>query len=153
MQHGAGQRSPYQDFLQKCGANLEQLGYGGQVTSPSSSPSYKHSKTYNNPRNSPRGYGGQENQSSEQRRDQYSQGEKRQDKQQPKGNKQPNQHWQQDGQPGSKTDNRRKSQGANKTRRKQVKIYPGLLNMKMFIIVLCFLLSLQVSYAYIFLHF
>ena len=120
VQFLAGQRSPYQDFLQKCGGNLEQLGYGGHFSSPPNSTSYKHYKPYNSSKESPRVHSGPGKQSFGQKKDQYPQIENRQEQQQ-QGQKQPNQHSQQDEKSGGKGDksDRRRSQG-NKPRRKQV---------------------------------
>ena len=59
MYPAGSQRSPYQDFLKRCGGNPQQLGYSTQsrdVLSPgisASSPGHKQNKQHNNPRSSP----------------------------------------------------------------------------------------------------
>ena len=58
MYFAGNQRSPYQDFLKRCGGNPQQLGYSSQsrdVLSPgmnASSPGHKQNKQHNNPRSS-----------------------------------------------------------------------------------------------------
>ena len=136
VQFLAGQRSPYQDFLQKCGGNLEQLGYGGHFSSPPNSTSSKPYRPYNSPKESPRVHNGPGKQSFGQKKHQYPQIENRKEQQQQKGQRQPNQHSQhsqqdeKSGNTGGKPDSRRRSQG-NKPRRKQVNKCSNGVNVKM----------------------